>query len=157
MTDMQIYLGGLIMKDNDKEVRDAIAKYLAKGTLPKDHDVVEVKRVPPTGAYWNHVNTKMHGFEPIQNSGDLVIDDQALISSTSKGKLFSLWLANEFPLLSDEDKELFHLVFEQKLIYRDAAKVIRCAPKTVERRVTRLRRKIGTYCGIKVSNKVVNN
>ncbi|MGD9724901.1 MAG: sigma factor-like helix-turn-helix DNA-binding protein [Nitrospiraceae bacterium] len=132
------------------KVRDQVLKDIAKfkecGHLPKAYDVVEVRRGKAYD-YWDYVNSRLSGLEPIGNSDMVAVRDGGA-AMTEKGKRFAKWLEWEFPTLSEELQEVFTLAFKKGLGYEAVAKVMRLPRRTVARRIAEIRATIAAYVGI---------
>lgn len=132
-------------KVRDQVMKD-IAKYKESGHLPKAYDVVQVRRGKAYD-YWDYVNSRLSGLEPLGNSDMVAVRDGGA-ATTEKGKRFAKWLEWEFPTLSEELQEVFTLVFRQGLQQKAVAKIMRLSLATVERRIVELRSTIADYVGI---------
>lgn len=130
-------------KDYDEEVRRDMEKFKASGRLPKDYDV-QIQKEGGGSPYWAYLGGRP---EPTSNSG-ATIEPHATGGSTNKGRNFRQWLEWEFPRLTEEDKELFHLVWEKGVPIKHLASYLGVSVRTVHYQVLDLKQRIARWVGI---------
>jgi len=148
MLDTEIFLGGIMKNDYEGDVERDIKKFNETGKLPQDFDVRNTSGKSQSSPYWNYITQKMGGREPLFNSGDIPVDEPS--ESTDKAAAFREWLLSDYPKLSDDDKEIFTMVWEKGVAIDDMAKYLGVSRRTAFYKVERLKARIAKWVGIKL-------
>jgi DNA-directed RNA polymerase specialized sigma24 family protein len=147
MLDTEIFLGGIMKNYNEKDWGIDIKRFQETGKLPADFDVRVSNGRKQSSPYWNFVSHNLGGREPLYNSGDVPVEEEAI--STDYGAEFGDWIRKEFPKLKESDQVLFNLVWERGFPTDAVARVFQVSSRTIRNRVARLRTSIAKWVGIR--------
>lgn len=134
--------------DHEGEAKKDIEKYLRTGKLPADYDTSARSVNKRSSPYWEWVTKNTAGREPLYNSGEVPMEEP--LPSTNYGAEFRRWIETEFPKLSDDDKELFLLLWERGLSAEAVGKVMGLNVRAVYRRSKALRNQIARWVGLRM-------